>query len=665
MKLSPARPGYDDGDETQTRRAIEADVSALQRLLATLQSTVASGSGAADYLYNPADPNALLSKTLTVGKFYAYEAGRSPRQSGAGGVVFALDALGVGTPNGKFVYDSGVDELVTVGQAGIRLALVPGSGNIVDVRAANLVCDATINPATNQCNGGTVGQQAQMHALRDWAISRKVILTGGGNYRIEQGGELTMKSAWLAWGDMRLICSVGFVGWMLTLPDGFQDTLPYQCDVWLHGDNQAFASASAARGVKFYNNSGAGQTVRAKVYYLNQGADFRSNMEDLNAEVYGEQCNFLATVTDRALFVASIGPASAVMTVTSLTTISEIEVGMTLSGTGVTACTVINQLTGTAGQTGTYTVSVSQTAASTDIIGLLAGSPDDTLVLVQGHNCKHWVYCLDGTDSSFRWTMNVQNRTTSGDGIAATQFPTGKNAMATGLMRGHNGPEDCIKLSKDHGVSSFHFGMLLLEHGYGTGLNLEWIQSCTGEITLRQWDDAANGPAGGTSVTGVVYGRIQNGGGLKVNILDHLGTYPFQVGDTTGTYFPINGDLPLTNVQSGNPEPYLGTYSTGYAGRLFKGQNFSLTLLQADGNIKTEVGVSRCSLTMKATWVISPGNYTFNVSHTAPNVQVNFTGAMNSADIFSKAWLFDGVRADYLIDYYGGAAYDGAKWRLT
>jgi len=70
-----------------------------------------------------------------------------------------------------------------------------------------------------------------------------------------------------------------------------------------------------------------------------------------------------------AVFTASIGPASTTMTVTTVTS-GKITPGMFITGTGVTANTyIVEQLTGTAGNTGTYRVSISQTVASTAITG--------------------------------------------------------------------------------------------------------------------------------------------------------------------------------------------------------------------------------------------------------------------------------------------------------
>lgn len=75
-------------------------------------------------------------------------------------------------------------------------------------------------------------------------------------------------------------------------------------------------------------------------------------------------CNFAAR-DDKATCTASISTTTMTVTAVSAGTLKP---GMYLSGTGVTSqTTIVNQLTGTTGGTGTYTVSASQTVSSTTI----------------------------------------------------------------------------------------------------------------------------------------------------------------------------------------------------------------------------------------------------------------------------------------------------------
>ena len=119
------------------------------------------------------------------------------------------------------------------------------------------------------------------------------------------------------------------------------------------GNNTISANARLIYG-SFYSteNQPDGSTTTAYPMTLNNTA-YSSNV----------------TVQNRtAVFTASIGPASTTMTVTAVTS-GTIYPGMVLTGTGVTAGTrIVSQSTGTAGSTGNYVVSVSQTVTAGTII---------------------------------------------------------------------------------------------------------------------------------------------------------------------------------------------------------------------------------------------------------------------------------------------------------
>lgn len=124
----------------------------------------------------------------------------------------------------------------------------------------------------------------------------------------------------------------------MQIPAGLPVTLYSTGDYWVKNDG---ASASAINGVAYANNA-TGQ--------VQFGANWTS------AAVTGS----IATNT----VTGSISGTT--LTVTAVTS-GTLAVGQTISGTGVTAGTTITALgTGTGG-TGTYTVSVSQTVASTTI----------------------------------------------------------------------------------------------------------------------------------------------------------------------------------------------------------------------------------------------------------------------------------------------------------
>ena len=139
--------------------------------------------------------------------------------------------------------------------------------------------------------------------------------------------------------------------------------------------NTGVLSNTAGNGITISSPTGANtiaanaREVYAMYYSTENQADGSTTTAypiDYNNTAYSKN---ITLVTDTAVFTASIGPASTTMTVTAVTS-GVLEAGMQISGTGVTAGThIVTQLTGTAGSTGTYQVSVSQTVASTTITG--------------------------------------------------------------------------------------------------------------------------------------------------------------------------------------------------------------------------------------------------------------------------------------------------------
>lgn len=137
----------------------------------------------------------------------------------------------------------------------------------------------------------------------------------------------------------------------------------------IQGGNAVFnnISASAVNGSLF---TGAGRQINfphgAFSSTLNQ-AD--GNIATAYAMTYDttDYSYGVSIGSHTATFTASI--ATTTMTVTA-NSAGSILPGMIITGTGVSANTyIVTQLTGTAGGTGTYTVSVSQTVASTTITG--------------------------------------------------------------------------------------------------------------------------------------------------------------------------------------------------------------------------------------------------------------------------------------------------------
>lgn len=115
--------------------------------------------------------------------------------------------------------------------------------------------------------------------------------------------------------------------------------------------------------------------------------------KDENAGVFGIDCS-----TSDAVFTGSI--AGTTLTVSALTT-GNVTLGQTLDGAGVTACKVVGFLTGSGG-TGTYQVSISQTAASTTITATGGGNTRITL-------CGNTVSTPNATSAGFGPGIRLSN----------------------------------------------------------------------------------------------------------------------------------------------------------------------------------------------------------------------------------------------------------------
>jgi hypothetical protein len=106
--------------------------------------------------------------------------------------------------------------------------------------------------------------------------------------------------------------------------------------------------------------AGTGYTTTPTVTIYDLGAKFVTISSASNSTAYATPSNLVSAVS----VTGYIGPATTTMTVSSVAS-GTLAPGMVLTGSGVTTGTyIVNQLTGTSGGAGTYTVSASQTAGS-------------------------------------------------------------------------------------------------------------------------------------------------------------------------------------------------------------------------------------------------------------------------------------------------------------
>ncbi|PVX61244.1 phage cement protein [Paraburkholderia unamae] len=184
--------------------------------------------------------------------------------------------------------------------------------------------------------------------------------------------------------DQQAIITAYLADDTLTMSPGFPITLFNAGGFWARNDG----SSTSAKGQAAYVNNSTGQV------------QFGSNWT--GASVTGSIAQDVVT--------GSISGTT--LTVTAVTT-GQLNVGETISGTGVTSGTqILSQLTGTAGGVGTYQLSAAQTVASTTITGS---------------------YGLMTVTAVASGTLAV------GDGISGSGVTTGNSIIALGTGTGGTG----------------------------------------------------------------------------------------------------------------------------------------------------------------------------------------------------------------------------------
>lgn len=143
------------------------------------------------------------------------------------------------------------------------------------------------------------------------------------------------------------------------IPAGMPVTLYRKGDFFVKNDG----SGSVTKGMKVYASNGDGKCLFAATGSPPQGASVTASIA-VNA---GSASSIAANSVTGSI-------ATTVLTVTAVGT-GALAPGQVITGTGVTpGTTIVDQLTGTTGSTGTYTVSISQTVSSTTITTPYAGT---------------------------------------------------------------------------------------------------------------------------------------------------------------------------------------------------------------------------------------------------------------------------------------------------
>ena len=217
----------------------------------------------------------------------------------------------------------------------------------------------------------------------------------------------------------------------MTIPAGFGVAICTAGDLWVKNSG----ATEATPGQFAYANYANGAATFAAAGSPTAGGSGTSS------SIAAGTGSFTGSITGDVLTITAVGSGVAV-------------IGGLLSGTGVVAGTaIVNQLTGTAGGIGTYTVNIGeQTVASTTISetygtltvgGTVAGTFAVGQLITTGASAGTYITAL-GTGSGGAGTYIVNNTQTVGSTTIATgaNIQTGWYALTSGL------PGELVKISK-------------------------------------------------------------------------------------------------------------------------------------------------------------------------------------------------------------------------
>lgn len=275
------------------------------------------------------------------------------------------------------------------------------------------------------------------------------------------------------------------------VPAGLPITLHSAGDFWVTNAG----SGAVTIGMKAYANSATGAITFAATGTPPTGASVTGSI----AVNHGSTSTIAVNTMTGSI-------AGQVLTVTAISA-GALFPGQTLTGTNVAAgTTVLAQLTGTKGSTGTYTVSISQTTASTTITGsggtlTVAGTITGTFVAGQ---------TISGTSVTAGSTILAAISGTGGAGtyaVSAAQTlgstditASGGTLTVTAVASGAIGIDDVISGS---GVTAGTYVSQFLTGTGGTGTYLVSVSQTASSTTITvqagvetKWIAASTGAAG-------------------------------------------------------------------------------------------------------------------------------------------------------------------------
>jgi hypothetical protein len=270
------------------------------------------------------------------------------------------------------------------------------------------------------------------------------------------------------------------------------------------------------------------QTVAGPIAVTVQGGSF-SAVDLLDAT------NFDAA----AIVTGSI--ATTVLTVTDVAG-GMLEVGQVISGPGITVGTTIDAfLTGTGG-VGTYTVSVSQTAASTKVVAaLVLNVSDRILVMSQTDATQNGIYVVTVAGGAGTLVRSTDQDGTPGAEVSGGNFTfveTGARFAGGGWVVVHDGDlvlnTDDMNWSQFSTASTYNHGQGIIVTNAGNIISTNLFADGGIVYNGSGNDGALQVDLGATSITGIV--DVTNGG----TGLDSSTTGDILIGGAGNTYTSLS-----------------------------------------------------------------------------------------------------------------------------
>lgn len=459
----------------------------------------------------------------------------SDRQVGSGALWLCIATSGTSGSPGDINYVAG-QGLVLTGANGAGYRLVPGPGNIVDIRAANIRCD-----------GQTTGQMSRLARCVSAARNQNWMLVNTSHGGKAQESAANRGNAFKATETV--------------------DLLGCNCDLVIQAGDQGDVTGA----VPFYTGVESGMTTRP-IAGVTKAIAVRA----------GGNLNNRQRLVQR-LWVQGDG----IFNNPNLASVIGIQLENMDSGLTDIHCTTAYCAAGvciigpqekhrirTRHQYDNYAVYVP------------SGSSADTIVVeVDGQNCWSFVWEEDNVDTSIHYDLNCEAGNDTGDSRPAIKIANGKHSILSGKYRGHNGNRPAVLVDKasSYGVDSLTFKDLTFIHSGGANSPAVQIDRCRvvdGHFTVKDWTGGAGAPT-------VWLKRIKAAGALTFS-MRQIGTREgVRIGDVANNWFPDDCDFGGFSVEMGNGS--VGSYPTSAVALVIEKMNGgSITPTQLQGQVSLE-----------------------------------------------------------------------------